>query len=294
MATKSQSDREEFVVPDRVFDYELRRKILRAGQVVLMVTLLIYVIFPIYWQIASTLTPSRELFSPEVNIIPTSVTVENIVLLWQTEFPNQLKNSIIIAAGATTLTAILASLGGYGLARSNFRRKRSLARVVLFSYMIPHIVLGIPLYIMFANLGLLNSHLALILAHTGVSVPFSVWLMWQYFQTLPIAYEEAAWVSGASRLRTLWDVVLPMAVPGIIAVSIFAFAGSWSDFTLATILLTDTSMYTFPIGLHSFIDAGDRFHWGMLNAGGLVITIPAFLLVFFLQKYILEGFNVGR
>jgi multiple sugar transport system permease protein len=243
--------------------------------------------------VLSGFKPDAEVFQRPPTIIPSDPTLNNFERLSETRFPRQVANSIIVAVYTTIFTTIFATLGGYGLTRSDFRNKKTLARVVLFAYMFPPVLLGIPLYLLFFKLGLLNTHIVLAIAHTAIALPFCLWLMWQFFQTLPRSYEESAWIYGAGRIRALWSVVLPQAVPGVIAVAIFAFAVSWNDFTLAVILLTENSMRTFPLGLNDLL-AQQSVRWGMVNAASILIMLPPLLIVYFLQKYIMVGFRIGR
>ena len=158
--------------------------------------------------------------------------------------------------------------------------------------MFPPILLAIPLYIILADLGLRNSYIGLILAHVSISLPLNIWIMWQYFQIVPVSLEEATWTSGASRLRTLIEVLLPSALPGMISAAIFAFALSWNDFAFAFILQTDNAMFTLPVGLATFVER-TAIHWGMIMSSSALISIPTFALVFFLQRYLMTGLGLG-
>jgi multiple sugar transport system permease protein len=137
-----------------------------------------------------------------------------------------------------------------------------------------------------------NTYTGLILAHMAISLPLNIWLMWQYFQIVPVSLEEAAWTSGASRLAALRQVCLPSARPGILSVAIFSFALSWNDFTFAFILQTDRKMFTLPVGLASFVEQ-TGVHWGMVMAAAVLVSVPTFLLVFFLQRYLLSGLRTA-
>lgn len=289
------TEREKFKKPsNRLNTRKAVRRIILLVRFLVLIPIFIYILFPMYWLISSALKPRAELFLIPPNLYPANPTISNIISLFtETQFPAGLLNSIVVSSGATATTIFLALLGGYGLARSNFKGRRNLARLILFTYMFPHVIIGIPLYLVYFRAGLLNTRIGLIIAHTTLTLPFALWLMWQYFQTIPVTFEEAAWICGASRKRTFVEIVLPLATPGLIAVAIFSFAVSWSDFTLAKILMTEQSMLTFPVMIESFMTL-DKFHWGLLNASGLIVMIPAFLLVYYLQKYILVGFTLGE
>lgn len=273
--------------------HHTKQRLARIAQYAILITILVYILVPVLWMGLAAFKPTREIFAQPPPIISSNLILGNFERLWGTAFPRQLANSIIVAIMTTVLTTIFATLGGYGLTRSNFRKKKTLARTVLFAYMFPPVLLGIPLYLMFFNLGLLNTHIVLALAHTAIALPFCLWLMWQFFQTVPITYEESAWINGASRVRAFWSVVLPQSIPGIVAVAIFAFAVSWNDFTLAVILMTETAMKTFPVGVNDLL-AQQSVNWGVVNAAGVLIILPPLLVVYLLQKYIMVGFRIGN
>jgi len=298
MATKDDSsttrgtDRERFSRPQQAISKRNRKRAVRAMEVGVLGALIVFIGFPMYYLFINAFSGPEAIFTP--TIIPERISFQNFeVLFEETIILTYLKNSLIVAAGSTTITVLVATIGGYGLARSNFRGQRNMARSVLFTYMFPPILLGIPLYIIFFQLDMLNSYPSLILAHSARAVPFGLWLMWQYFQGLPVAYEESAWINGASRLRTLWEIVFPMARPGVIAVTIFTFAVSWNDYTFASILMSDRAQQTLPQAIDRFINA-QSINWGIVLAAGVVIILPAVLLVLFVQEHLLQGFNLGQ
>lgn len=249
--------------------------------------------FPTYVMLKASIQPELELFSNVFLFVPRSPTIDNFVNLFtETRFWTFYLNSIIAALGTMLISVVSATLAGYSLTRFSFPGKKRLAQSVLFSYMFPPLLIGLPMFMIWRDINLLNSYPGIVLAHSAHALPFDIWLMWKFFQTVPISYEESAWVYGAGRLRAMRDVAIPMALPGIIAVSIFSFAISWSDFTFANLLLTQESMKTLPIGMIGFIEQ-QAVHWGLIMAGAVMMAVPAFLLVYFLQSYLLRGFSVG-
>lgn len=249
--------------------------------------------FPLYWMTISSVKPISALTNYPPQLIPQDVTMSNYARLFtETAYLTWLKNSMIVTSGTILLTVILATLAGYSLTRYDIPFKKTMARMFIFGYMFPPMMLSIPYFILFKELGLLDSYLGLMLAHTSISLPFAVWLMWQYFQTVPIEWEESAWICGSSRLRSMVEVALPSALPGMVASAIFTFGISWNDFTFALILLSDPDKKVLTLGLQNFI-ATNEIYWGLLMTGGVLLVLPPFLLVFFLNKYVLEGFSVG-
>lgn len=292
MATdKDTTERTKFEPPEKLIDAERQRKLVRGLELVVLALLLVYVVFPVYWSVTSAFKSIEALFADPAPIIFFDPILDNFQrVLFETNFPIWYRNSIIVAIMATILSTGLAALAGYGLTRANFRGQRTLARSILFVYMFPPILLAIPLYVLFFKLQVLNSYFALALGHAALALPFATWIMWQYFQTIPMEFEESAWISGAGRIRAVWDIVLPMARPGLIAIAIINFSFSWNDFTMAVTLMTEGSKKTFPVGVNQFIEL-TAVHWGLVNASSVLIMLPAFLLVVFLQRYILLGFG---
>lgn len=255
---------------------------------------MLFVGFPLYWMAMTALTPRTELFKPPYPLFRFSYSLENIVeLLSATQFITFLTNSLLVALGTVVVNVVAATLAGYGLSRFEFGFKKLFAAATLWTYMFPPILLAIPLYLIFSSLGLRNSYTGLILAHVSISLPLNIWIMWQYFQVVPRSLEEAAWMSGASRARALWEVCLPSALPGIISAAIFSFALSWNDFAFAFILQTDIAMFTLPVGLATFVEQS-AIHWGLIMASSLIVSLPTFALVFFLQRYLMHGFALGK
>jgi multiple sugar transport system permease protein len=150
----------------------------------------------------------------------------------------------------------------------------------------------LPLFLIWRNLGLLNSYVGMIITLSAVSMPFSVWLMWKYVQTIPEAQEETAWVAGASRFRTFRDIVIPQTRPALVATSLFAFAISWNDFTFAQILLPTQDKTTFAPGMLRLIRQGYEISFAEVMAVSLVMAIPPLLFAYFLQSYLLKGFQI--
>jgi multiple sugar transport system permease protein len=271
-----------------------QERVRRVAVILTALVVAVFVTIPVYVMVAIAIqAPAATFAGGEVNLLPTAPTFENFMVLFtETATPRYFFNSVVVTATSTFLSTALAVAAGYGLTRFDFRGKTLAARAVLFAYMFSPIVLAIPLYVIFFSLGLLNSYFALSLALTGISAPFTIWLMWQYFQTVPMALEESAWVRGASRTRTLWEVVLPVARPGYISAAIFSFAVAWNDYTMARVVMSQDEMYTMTVGASLFLDRVS-IGWSETMAASLLISIPPFLIALFLQNYLLQGFNVG-
>ncbi|POG56178.1 carbohydrate ABC transporter permease [Haloferax marisrubri] len=274
--------------------HDTQKRLQRIAVYLTALLISVFTIIPVYVMVVIAIqSPATTFAGGRVNLLPTEPSLRNfLVLLGSTDTVRYFVNSLVVTLGSTVLSTTIAVAAGYGLTRFDFTGKSLAARAVLFSYMFSPIVLAIPLYVVFSTLGLLNSHFALTLALTAISAPFCIWLMWQYFQTVPIALEESAWVRGASRWRTVRDVVLPVARPGYISAAIFAFAVAWNDFTMARVVMSRDEMYTITVGASLFLDRVS-IGWGETMAVSLLISIPPFLIALFLQRYLLQGFSVG-
>lgn len=293
MSTDQQSDRAPFERPHMVISNENKERVFSFIQYFLTTLLLLFIVVPLLWLFVSSIRTPQNLFSDTPIIIPDAVTLENYVkLLQDTDFLIWLKNSLIVAFGVMILTTLLSTLGGYGLARAQFYGKKTLARSVLLTYMYPAILLAIPLYILFVRLNLINSYMALILGITGRVLPFGLWLMWQQFQSIPTAYEESAWMDGAGVGRTLFEIILPMVYPGIVAVLVFSFAVAWNQYTLPKVLVLNPEMYTITLGVESFTSA-TWIEWGHVLSSSVLTIVPGLALILVLQKHLLRGFGLS-
>ena len=268
----------------------VRRTILYVG--IAMITMVI--LFPVLWMLTSAVRPVSDVVTRNPSLIPSTVTLAHFeTLFFDSRFPIYLRNTIIVTTGVVVLSTTFATLGGYGLTRIDMPLKQTFARGVLFTYMFPPVLLAIPMYILWSNVGLINTHLGLILAITARVLPFSLWLMWKFFLNVPYSLEESAQMAGATRFQAFKDVALPMAKPGIIAVAILAFAFAWGDYTMALVLMTDLDMFVITTGIEASFYAGGQIRWGLVLAGSAVALVPPLLFVYFLQKYYVHGMAAG-
>lgn len=274
--------------------YATRRRLRSAGLYCVVFVVVFVVAFPLYWMVASSIRAPHTIVTREPLLVSLDVTFDHYrLLLFHSPFVDvYLVNSIVVAVGVVALTTTLATLGGYGLTRIDVPYKRAFTRGILFGYMFPSILLALPMYVFWRELGFINSYMGLILAETALALPFSLWLMWKYFQTVPRSLEESARIGGASRIRAFYDVALPMAKPGITAVAVFAFAVSWTEFTMPKVLTSDPDMYVITVGLESFV-LQHNVLWGQTMAASVITLIPALLFVAVLQRYLIRGFRSG-
>jgi multiple sugar transport system permease protein len=281
--------------PGGLIPNTVQKRLWKIALYVIALLVIVFILTPLYMMVVVAIQSPETLFSGgELTLIPPRVTLENFVaLIEKTSTVSYFINSVIITSATVFLSTTLAVVSGYCLTRYDVTGKSFIARIVLFSYMISPIVLAIPLYIIFFRFGLLNQYVSVTLAVTAITAPFSIWLMWQYFQNIPIAYEESAWTRGANRWQAVRDIVLPLARPGYISIAIFSFAVAWNDYTMAKVVLSEQSLYPLTVGSELVFQAV-FVGWGEQMAMMLLISLPPFLVAAFLQNYLLQGFNLGH
>lgn len=259
----------------------------------LLLIAVLVILFPIFWMASSSLKPSSELFARTMTLLPVNWTLENYRNVWQgTDFPTYFWNSFKIASVSTGCSVVISMYAAYAIARIRFHGRYAFSLLLLATQMFPHILLVIPLFLIIQRLGLFNTHLALIIAYTAFSLPFTIWMLRGFFEAIPRELEEAAAIDGASLMMTFHRIILPLAGPGIAAVTMFGFIRGWNEFLFALVLLQGHDLFTLPIGLASFQEEY-TFRWDLLMAGASIITLP--LLVFFLlmQRFIVQGLLGG-
>lgn len=240
-------------------------------------------VFPLYWLVKSSLTVGLDLISATPSLLPRAIDLSNYarvlsVGLITTFFANSLKIALI----TTALTIAIASLAAYSLTRFRYRGRTLIQRSVLLAYMFPGILLAVPLTLFYGQVGLINSHGGLVLAYVTFSLPFALWLLIAYFETIPHEIDEAARVDGATHLQVFTRIILPLARPGIVTAAIFGFLGAWNEFILGLVLIQENELKTLPVGLALFLQGGpgDTIEWGGRMAAGVMVIVPS--LTFFL------------
>ncbi len=251
------------------------------------------ILAPFLWMISTSLKDSAEVVLREPTIIPRSFAVQNYSDAFSRgNFGRYLINSVAVALAVTLFSLALATPSGYAFARFRLFGGKAILLGILATQMFPAILLAIPLYILIRNLGLLNSLVGLVLVYTTFALPFCVWMMRNYFLTIPKELDESAMVDGATRLQALRSVVLPVAMPGIAATGIFSFILSWNEFLYANTFISSADLRTLPVGLQSLIGEFTT-DWGLLMAGAVITTVPIVVIFFFVQRQLTQGLASG-
>jgi len=255
-------------------------------------------LYPVLWVLKMALTPSQA-FSLSASPIPETVSLSNFSdLVTATDmqghwlFAHQLGNSLIVATVTTVLGVALAATAAYAFSRFAFPGRKSGMNLLLTTQMFPGVVMTIPLYIIMDAAGLLDSLTGMALVYSATSVPFCVWMLKGYFDTIPRALEEAAVMDGMGRFQIFLRIVLPLARPGIVVTALFSFMTAWNEFILAATFLSRPTLYTLPVALQRYV--GDySTEWGRFAAGAIIVTIPVMALFFALQRHLVGGLTAG-
>jgi ABC-type glycerol-3-phosphate transport system permease component len=257
----------------------LHRAIVYAG----LCLYTLFALFPLYWLFKSSLTTGLDLIAATPSFLPRAIDLSNYQRVLSVGLITSFfANSVKIALISTTVTIVIAGLAAYSLSRFRYRGRDLIQRSVLLAYMYPGILLAVPLTLFYGQIGLINSHAGLTLAYIAFSLPFALWLLIAYFETIPHEIDEAARVDGATHVQVFTRIILPLARPGIVTAAIFAFLGAWNEFTLGLVLIQTNELKTIPVGLALFLQGGpgDTIEWGGRMAAGVMVIIPS--LVFFL------------
>jgi multiple sugar transport system permease protein len=262
--------------------------------VYLPVTVLVLVsLFPFLWMLISSIKPLRELYTVPPTWIPQNPTFANYAkVIFESNIPRYFLNSIVVSFGATALALILAIFASYGFARFRFRGKRYYQAFVLVGQLLPTAAIIVPLYIVLNWLGLINTYLGLILVYLILTLPLSVWMLIGYFKAVPVELEEAAIIDGSSRLGILFRITVPLSLPGIVAVVVYAFVTTWNEFIFALCFATDSSVKTLPIGLSEFSTEFNT-DWGAVMAASVLMTLPVALIFLGMQRLFVGGLTSG-
>ena len=254
--------------------------------------ILAVLLFPVYWMAVASVSSEAALFESP-SLVPVAPTLDHCRALFdERDFLVPIRNSLIVA-GATTLVAIpIAALCAYALARLRMRGKTPLLALVLAVSMFPQISIVPPLYLWLRELGLLNTYPGLVLPYLTFSTPLAVWMLTGFFRQLPRDLEDAAMIDGASRLRTLRDVVLPLAAPGVASAAILTFLYSWNEFLFALSFTLGPERYTVPVAITLF-RGRYQVPWGQILAAATVATVPVALVVLAFQRRIVSGLTAG-
>ena len=257
-----------------------------------MLAIVLFAIGPYLWMLLTSIRPEATLFSPQRTLLPEALTPANYLRLFtKTSFIANLGHSLVVALGTVALGLALSLTAAYAFSRYRFAGRRMLMMGFLLINMFPIVLLIIPLFITMRVLGILDTHLALVLAHSTFSIPFATWMMTSYFDAIPRSLDEAAMVDGCTALGAMVKVVLPLAMPGVIATGIYIFITSWNEYLYASVL-AGQEVRTLTVAVQTLIGEYE-IAWGLLTAGGVVGALPVTLLFMAIQTRLIAGMTQG-
>jgi len=256
--------------------------------------LVLAIAFPLFWMLSTALKPNQETFALPPTLLPVHPTLEQFArLLRETPFVTYFLNSVLVGLGTTAVVIMVAVLGAYGLVRFRFPGRELIAHLVLFTYLLPAVLLLLPLYVIMSRLGLANSLAGLVIAYTTFALPFALWLLRSFIASIPIDLEESAMVDGASRMRAFLEVVLPQALPGVISTALFTFILSWNEYLYALVFINVDSSKTLPPGVLTMLNQNQNVEWALLMAASVLMSVPVLVVFAFLQSHLTRGFGAG-
>ncbi|KJS20796.1 MAG: ABC transporter permease [Clostridiaceae bacterium BRH_c20a] len=255
----------------------------------------IWTLFPMFWMLVTSLKTNLDVFQVPPTILPQDPSLKSYenLIFGSTPIYKYFINSVITSLGTVFISIILATLAGYALSRLRFRFRKAISIGVLVTQMFPLVVLLIPLYLLYVKTHLLNTYIGLILGFTSFSIPFGIWMIKGFVDSVPIEIEEAAMVDGCSRFQAMRMVVLPLILPGIVATGVFAFLDAWNNLLFPLTLVNDISMKTLPPGMILAFGGEFKHDWSGMMAASTIISIPVVVVFILLQRYLVEGLTGG-
>lgn len=267
----------------------------------LTIPVILFIYLPVAWLVISSISTRAELLNTPIHWIPHNPTLKNYrdILTPGTAtsevsktFTITVRNSLLVASSVTVISLVIGSLAAYALSRLRVRFRSGVLIGIMGTRMIPEVSLVIPLYIIAVRVGLYNTRTALILTYLSFALPFAIWLMVSFFDTIPIELQDAATIDGASHLRTLLTIILPISAPGLVSTALFVFLTAWDEFFFGLLFTSTTAAKTVPVAIAEFagryvVDVG-----GMM-AGGVIAAIPPVLLSLVFSRYIVSGLTAG-
>lgn len=256
--------------------------------------IVLLIAFPLLWMLLTSVKPQAELFSTTPTLLPSHITFEHYArVLQDTPFLTYFANSMALATATTVVVIIVAVLGAYSLVRFRYRGRETLATLVLFTYLLPSVVLIAPLYLLLVKAGLANTLASLVIAYTSFALPYALWLLRSFMAGIPEDLESAAMVDGASRMEAFVDVVLPQALPGIISTALFTFILAWNEYLYALVLVNSEEVRPLTTGVMTMLITAFNIEWSLLMAAAVLMSVPLIIIFAFFQRYLTAGFGAG-
>jgi len=275
------------------------RTLRRTVRMLLVVLALVIPLLPIFWMLVTSFKPQPEIFRLPPTVLPLAPTLKNYAaivggtLATSINFLRYFRNSFVVALGTVITTLMFSTPAAYAFSRVPFRGKRSFIYVVLVSQMLPVVLILIPLYRAAISLRLVSTYLGLIIPYLMFTLPFSIWMLKGYFDTIPRELDEAAKVDGCTRMQAMLRVIMPNVKPGLTATAIVTFIMAWDEYIISLTIMDKNSMRTLPVGMIQTFVGEFTIKWGEMMAASVMATVPVVLLFVFLSRYLIGGLVAG-
>ena len=267
-----------------------RKKLLDFLQFLVILLTAIIILVPIYWIVSGAFKQQVDIFQLKLLFTPT---LDNFKIIFKSPYNlfDKLVNSTLVALSTVMITIPLATLAAYSFSRFRMKAEKVMFVTILATQFVPAVVIVLPFFILFRDIGILDTILALVLVNLSLIMPFAIWMIKGFIDGIPLDTEEAALVDGSGRIQVVLNVVIPMALPGVITAGIFCFILAWNEFLFALIITTNKAV-TLPVGL-SLFHAEEGVLWHLISAAGIMIMLPMFVLATLIQKHFVQGMTMG-
>ncbi|MCZ8516852.1 carbohydrate ABC transporter permease [Paenibacillus filicis] len=262
--------------------------VMRMNYTLMNILVLAFFLFPFLWMLSASFKTQVQVLSSQYLFAFTPTVKNYITVFKEYDYVKFITNSLVVAVVSTAGALLLGLPAAYAIAR---HRMQYFAMAILVAKIIPGITYLVPWYILFNQLKLVDTYTGLVLSHMVIGLPFIMWVMIPFFESFPKEVEESCWIDGCSRIRTFFQMVLPVSMPGIVTASLLAFIFSWNNF-MFSLILSGEKTKPLPIAVFNFI-SGNAIHWGALMAAACIITLPVVVMALFAQKYIVSGLSAG-
>lgn len=275
-----------------------RKKGWRIARIVMIILFLLFIILPLLWMVGLSLKSYAEQYTKEIHLFPAAPSWDNYSKIWRTiPLARYLKNSLVISMLTMALCLIISMFAAYAMSKFRFRGRNFFSTAALFTQLMPGILFILPIYAIFVRIQrtlgirLVGSYLGIVITYSTFGIPFSIWMMRSYFDTIPSDLAQAALIDGCNRMSAFFRIILPLALPGLAATGMYIFTLSWNEVLFATVL-TDSNTRTFSIGLREF-EGQNTTDMGQIMAASVVVTIPVVVLFMSFQRFIVTGLTGG-
>ncbi|QPQ36795.1 carbohydrate ABC transporter permease [Lysinibacillus sp. JNUCC-52] len=250
-------------------------------------------VFPLLWIILSSVKSSGEMANNPLSFLPENITFDYYFrVLNDLSFTTNIKNSLLVSFSATFITIVVSALGAYGIVRFFPKAGKKMTKILITTYMFPPILLAVPYSIIIVSVGLVNTWTGLVITYLSFSIPYAIWMLIGFFQTVPLEIEEAAKVDGAGIVRTFLQVVLPIVAPGVVATAIYTFINTWNEFLFALLLINSSEKMPISVALYS-LTGSEVLDWGEMMAASVIVILPSIIFFMIIQNKIAGGLSDG-